>query len=403
MQDGWWYAIEDTRKGPVSLEHLRELLIERKVSEGTLVWREGLDNWGPLSEVPELNNIIKSIPPDLPKLSEVEKLTSLPPAGPWRRFFARSVDMWVIVVPMSIAAVYVGSTASAQFSSWIQQPVSQVLFGWLLTPLILLIEALIYALFGTTPGKTLLGVVIGTTNRQPLSAKQYLQRLIGVYWYGYATGIPIISLFTLARQRSHLKSGRQATYDEGKYQAKAHKLSVARALLASAIVIIMFLVNVALQPTAPQPHSEQGAGATWTNQITGKQLTLPSGWTHEVQENEQQHLIHIFSRIDEGVYVIFANEEVMPDLDLQTYVDYWVDAVSNEMSLSTPGQQTLVDSYEGLTVTGSLTNDPSQLVQATLVMSGQQAWRVVILSSADQHSVPESAMSLQNMLFRSVE
>lgn len=136
MQEEWWYASGDTREVPVSLDTLRQLLLERKVSEGTLVWKEGLEKWTPLSEIPDLHKVVKAVPPDLPKPTTREHLIALPLAGPWRRFFARLVDLWVIAPPASFAAAFALSRFSPAFGLWIQRPGSEYAFGWLLLPLV---------------------------------------------------------------------------------------------------------------------------------------------------------------------------------------------------------------------------------------------------------------------------
>ncbi|MBN8510306.1 MAG: RDD family protein [Burkholderiales bacterium] len=210
MQEEWWYSIGDARKGPVSLLALRQLLLEGTVAHGTLVWKEGLADWTPISGVPDLQQVVRAVPPDLPRPSTREQLIALPLAGPWRRFFARLVDLWVIALPTSFAAAFALARYSPAFSLWIQRPGSEYAFGWLLLPLILLVEVGIVAMFGTTLGKALLGVTVTTVGAQKLTAVQYLKRQVGVYWFGLGTGFPLVSLFTMARQHGRLKKGGHA-------------------------------------------------------------------------------------------------------------------------------------------------------------------------------------------------
>lgn len=403
MQEEWWYASGDTRKGPVSLDTLRQLLLERKVSEGTLVWKEGLENWSPLSEIPDLNQVVKAVPPELPKPTTREHLIALPLAGPWRRFFARLVDLWVIALPASFAAAFALSAFSPAFGLWIQRPGSEYAFGWLLLPLVLLVEVGIVAIFGTTLGKALLGVTVTTVGAQRPTATQYLQRQLGVYWYGLGTGFPLVSLFTMARQHGRLKAGRQARYDEGKFNVKAPKLGALRTLSAVVVVIGLFFVNAALQQVSKSSERSYYSGTTWVNQVTGKSVAVPSGWIHEEQKNDEKQSIHIFSGPDHGVYVVFAKEDVPPNMELETYLDAWVAAVSGNMRLTTSGQQTFVGAREAVTLTGTMADDRTQRVHATLVKKGRQVWRVVILSNSGKEPASEHPMKLQTLLFQSIE
>ncbi|WP_312283932.1 GYF domain-containing protein [Candidatus Igneacidithiobacillus taiwanensis] len=400
MQGEWWYASGDTRKGPVSLETLHQLLLERKISEETLVWKAGRDSWAPISEIPDLHEVVKTVPPELPKPTAREHLIALPLAGPWRRFFARFVDLWVIAFPTALVAGFALSWFSLAFGLWIQRPGSEYVFGWLLLPLVLLIEAGMVALFGTTLGKALLGVTVTTVGAQRPTAGQYLQRQLGVYWYGLGTGFPIVSLFTMARQYGRLKAGRQAGYDEGKFHVKARKLSALRAFSAAVVVVGLFFVNTAIQQSSQRRYY---SGTTWVNQVTGKSVAIPSGWIHEEKKNDEKQSIQIFSGPDYGTYVVFAKEDVPPSMDLEDYLEAWVTAVRGSMSFSMPGQQTLVDGLQAVTLTGTMADDRTQHVRATFVKKGRQVWRVVIVSISDEESALKHALKLQALLFGSIE
>ena len=50
----WYYAKDGGREGPVPLDELRGILRENVVPLTTVVWTEGMDQWRPACEVPEL-------------------------------------------------------------------------------------------------------------------------------------------------------------------------------------------------------------------------------------------------------------------------------------------------------------------------------------------------------------
>lgn len=68
----YWIIKDGKRTGPVGYDELRRL----GVASDTKVWKEGLDNWTPAKDVPELQDII---PPPIPDEPEEEQL---PPALP---------------------------------------------------------------------------------------------------------------------------------------------------------------------------------------------------------------------------------------------------------------------------------------------------------------------------------
>ncbi|MEQ1633648.1 MAG: DUF4339 domain-containing protein [Planctomycetota bacterium] len=51
----WFYAIEDQRYGPVSLETVAHLLKAGAIDRESLVWQQGMAGWTPLGDVPELS------------------------------------------------------------------------------------------------------------------------------------------------------------------------------------------------------------------------------------------------------------------------------------------------------------------------------------------------------------
>jgi hypothetical protein len=65
-----WYAEKDgARVGPMPREQLATLVTSGQVTPSTLVWREGMSQWTQASAVPELGDLLKSVPPPLPPRS----------------------------------------------------------------------------------------------------------------------------------------------------------------------------------------------------------------------------------------------------------------------------------------------------------------------------------------------
>ncbi|MHC4983302.1 MAG: DUF4339 domain-containing protein, partial [Planctomycetota bacterium] len=51
----WYCVVKGTRRGPISLESLRQYLREGRLEAADLVWTEGMANWTPAAQVPELS------------------------------------------------------------------------------------------------------------------------------------------------------------------------------------------------------------------------------------------------------------------------------------------------------------------------------------------------------------
>ncbi|MCH7225608.1 GYF domain-containing protein [Haloferula sp. A504] len=58
----WYYGENGEQRGPVEEHELREMIAAGKVGGDTIIWREGMDNWQKLSEVPEWSGQIVGSP-----------------------------------------------------------------------------------------------------------------------------------------------------------------------------------------------------------------------------------------------------------------------------------------------------------------------------------------------------
>jgi membrane protease subunit (stomatin/prohibitin family) len=63
----YYYAVNGQQMGPVSFDKLKELFASRTINRDSLVWKQGMDNWAALKEVPELKSFLGgNTPPPLP-------------------------------------------------------------------------------------------------------------------------------------------------------------------------------------------------------------------------------------------------------------------------------------------------------------------------------------------------
>lgn len=54
MNNNWYYVENGQRVGPIPLADLKQLLSQGRVNASQLVWSEGMANWTPAGQVPEL-------------------------------------------------------------------------------------------------------------------------------------------------------------------------------------------------------------------------------------------------------------------------------------------------------------------------------------------------------------
>lgn len=217
MRNVWWYLVGDSPQGPVSREWLDAMLIEGILTQESLVWTEGLSHWICVAELPPLSQHSEEPQAARPP---VDRAT----AGTWRRFIARMLDLCLLSLLGMVLAQAVLPPLWPELNDWMSQPFAPYLLGWLLFPWLLLLEAGIFARFGNTPGKALLALEVATLDGQRLNARQYLRRQWGVFFYGFAMGLPVIFLIAMASQGLGLRNGDPAAYDAGKHQVFARRV-----------------------------------------------------------------------------------------------------------------------------------------------------------------------------------
>ncbi|NBQ67609.1 MAG: tetratricopeptide repeat protein [Nitrosomonadaceae bacterium] len=208
----WWYVDKDEKIGTIERDKLKQLFQSGKIGAKTLLWQEGMDVWRPLDEVEELNGLMKAVPPPLPLKADPDPL-SYPLATRWPRFLARIFDVWWETLLITIIMVNVLSYYFTSFDDWINRPGASLSIGILSLPIALVLDALLYRIFGNTPGKALLGLKVERLNGKSLSLTQYSDRNFSLWSSGLAFGFPLFNLFTMARQWNRLGKGLQASYD----------------------------------------------------------------------------------------------------------------------------------------------------------------------------------------------
>ena len=79
----WFYAKDGEQHGPVEAEDIRSRLQSGDLSNGTLVWREGMAQWSPLGEVLELRDPVPASTEEGPESAEREDAaTNIAPVSP---------------------------------------------------------------------------------------------------------------------------------------------------------------------------------------------------------------------------------------------------------------------------------------------------------------------------------
>ena len=167
---------------------------------------------------------------------------------PWRRLFARTVDICTAGLVLFMLLIFAFSATmpeqAAGFAKAIENPIIASVVLYLIW---LPAEALLLSLFGTTPAKWLFGIRVAHPGGNLLSFAAALNRSFLVFVQGVGFGIPFVALFTqLFAYRRLTKTG-TTLWDTSTTAVVIHKKwGMFRALACTAAVFFVLILMSAL-------------------------------------------------------------------------------------------------------------------------------------------------------------
>lgn len=170
-------------------------------------------------------------PPGSPPATRarVEKRFESLPVRPWRRYFARGVDLWIVALAAGVLL-------------WNLLPEDELLVGLLVMLIWIPIEALLLSTWGTTPGKWLFATRVRTMEGNRLSFLAALKRTADVMVRGLGLGVPILSLVTLAVAYNTLTRDTRASWDAAAGWEVGHREVGLPQIIALAVIAVLALV-----------------------------------------------------------------------------------------------------------------------------------------------------------------
>jgi uncharacterized RDD family membrane protein YckC len=241
----WYYAdAAGTQQGPIDAETLLARYAAAEVTPSTLVWREGLADWQPLSAVAGELGLAET---DLPAVAA--EVAQVPPgpaevvyAGFWRRMAANIIDGFAIglitlpvTLPMIFAAGFAGEGGHHVGVLLVQLAVQ--LFAFLAT--VLYFTCFHASRLMASPGKLAVGIKVVRADGQRLNFGRSLGRGFA-YYLSYLTlyiGF-LIAAFTQRKQALHDLICDTLVVDRWAFTDQPHKQN--RGLDVVTIVILAF-------------------------------------------------------------------------------------------------------------------------------------------------------------------
>lgn len=404
---GWWYIRDDERVGPTGIGDLQQLYQEGLIDGGTEVWQEGMAAWQRLEQVPRLLAAIRSVPPPPPLDGRDQARGALPLAGRWPRLLARLFDLWWEALAVSVALGFFLSRVFADFVDWMNKPYAAELFVLACLPLALTADALLHAALGNTPGKALLGLRVTSVRGELLPLGAYLRRNLRLWAAGLGCGIPVVSLFTLARQSGRLYKGLQASYDE-ETGTRVHQRPVG--LPRRAVFGLLFCVSLALFAGLRYAELERDRQRVevaaqkfyiWTNPETEQNVVVDARWRLEPQTNDYGTRLFVFSELTGRGQMIFGPERVS-SVDLPEYANAFQQSMRSRMQFSGRGRFFEEDGLPVWEAEGTMPGQKGSVLSVRVVQIDDVFWRLIVVSQPPLDYSAPLANTLKKSLWDSV-
>lgn len=239
--DQWFYKIGEANLGPVSEAELIDLYRDGHISDETLVRQVGQEAELQMVEAfPHLNES----PPNPPQ----EETWCDTSPHPWRRFFARSIDLNVNAVVLILGWTFLMTAiAPDQPAFWTRLFVDReyTLPSALLTTAFSFLGNIPFMAYqGTTLGKWIFGIRIVQEDGRPMGLKKALKRELAVFVRAYFLMIPIANLFTLAGAYETLTSEGKTSWDKDYALVAKHRPDSTIQTLVGTITVILLVAGV---------------------------------------------------------------------------------------------------------------------------------------------------------------
>ena len=217
---------------------------------------------------------------------------------PWRRYFARGIDLSLVGLPVSFVQFVLLHHNLVNISKG--ENVLCGLAGW---GLLVLIEPLLLARFGTTAGKWCMGITVTRPDGERLSYGEALERTAAVWLYGAGLGISIVELVCNYRSYRRYMNGEELAWESGSIERFDERGTGRMVLLYAASTALSLALTLAMGLSAALPPNRGDLTvAEFAENVNfyrgyfdyGQRWTLDSsgGWVENEYEYENENVIY---------------------------------------------------------------------------------------------------------------
>lgn len=162
---------------------------------------------------------------------------------PWRRFFARTVDLLSLgLLVLLLFSFLIGYLFPQNIGGYVRALENPITAGIILYLLWLPVEAAFLTTTGTTPAKWIFGISVLSADGYKLSYSDALKRVFLVWVQGEGFGIPLVTLFTRLFAYKRLTKTGTTLWDASVNSVVTHKKWGAIRSVASILAVLLALI-----------------------------------------------------------------------------------------------------------------------------------------------------------------
>lgn len=167
---------------------------------------------------------------------------------PWRRYFARSLDLMLcrVVPALLIVSVF---RLNVDLSNWFLR----ILMLAVGMTVMFVVEPFLLRFFGTTPGKWMLGLSVESVDGGRLSLAEARERTSGVLWKGLGLSVPGVEQATLITSCYKHSKGEELSWERGS-ELRLDRAGWRVGLYAAVVLLVLGLSVVTAMETQMPRH-----------------------------------------------------------------------------------------------------------------------------------------------------
>ena len=234
----WYYIQQGKQLGPFSKEELMDMLRKEVLNGETYVWAEPMEDWQKVKDLSCFRGDAQEEVPEISEVQEIEKVASISlgtsQSRPWVRYWARQLDL-LFASMILCAFLPIVTFQNAGFFSF------GIVLGWVL------IESVLLAIWGTTPGKWLLRTRLEKIDGSKISFSQALKRSFTVWFKGMGCGLQFVQIFSMVFSYYKLQKTGVSDWDlDGGFVVAHETIGGKRILTIICLILLLFSLLLAL-------------------------------------------------------------------------------------------------------------------------------------------------------------